>query len=68
MTCNMFVLTYLPSGMQKLLLYSGDAMVVSALQEAGSPQYSYVSTFDQNLTANSGISNLWLTYTPPTVK
>ena len=68
MTCNMFVLTYLPSGMQKLLLYSGDAMVVSALQEAGAPQYSYVSTVDQNLTAGSGIGKLWLTYTPPTVK
>ena len=68
MTCSMFVLTYLPSGMQKLLLYSGDAMVVSALQEAGAPQYSYVSTVDQNLTANSGIGKLWLTYTPPSLK
>ena len=68
MTCNMFVLTYLPSGEHKLLLYSGDPMVVSALQEAGAPQYTYVSKVDQNLTANSGIGKLWLTYTPPSLK
>ncbi|MBR3852866.1 MAG: carboxypeptidase regulatory-like domain-containing protein [Fibrobacter sp.] len=67
-TCNMYVLTYLPSGMQKLIFYSGDPVVVSALQEAGTPQYSYVSTVDQNLMAGNGIKELWLTYTPPTVK
>jgi hypothetical protein len=67
-TCNMYVLTYLPSGMQKLIFYSGDPVVVSALQEAGTPQYNYVSTVDQNLTAGNGIKELWLTYTPPTVK
>ena len=67
-TCNMYVLTYLPSGMQKLIFYSGAPVVVSALQEAGTPQYNYVSTVDQNLMAGNGIKELWLTYTPPTVK
>jgi len=67
-TCNMYVLAYLPSGMQKLIFYSGDPVVVSALQEAGTPQYNYVSTVDQNLMAGNGIKELWLTYTPPTVK
>ena len=64
-TCDKYYLTYLPSGTQRLLMYSGDPVVVSALQEAGVPQAAYVSSSDQNLTPGNGIKELWLTYTPP---
>ena len=64
-TCDKYYLTYLPSGTQRLLMYSGDPVVVSALQEAGVPQAAYVSSSDQNLTSGNGIKELWLTYTPP---
>ena len=67
-TCNMHVLTYLPSGTQRLLMYSGDPVVVSALQEAGVPLAAYVNSSDQNLTSGNGIKELWLTFTPPSSK
>lgn len=68
LTCDKFLLTYLPSGMQRLLMYSGDPVVVTTLQEAGLPMSAYVSSSDQNLTAGNGIKELWLTFTPPSLK
>ena len=68
LVCNEYSLIYLPSGDQKLLLYSGDPMVVSSLQEAGESQSSYVTVNYLTLTAGSGQDKLQLTYTPPTVK
>ena len=67
-TCNDYTLINLPSGNQKLLLYSGDPLVISALQEAGTPLASYVTFNDQTLTAGMGVDQLLLTYTPPTIK
>ena len=68
LTCDKFLLTYLPSGMQRLLMYSGDPVVVATLQEAGLPMVAYVNSSDQNLTAGNGIKELWLTFTPPSLK
>ena len=68
LVCNEYSLIYLPSGDQKLLLYSGDPMVISSLQEAGESQSSYVTVNYLTLTAGSGQDKLQLTYTPPTVK
>jgi hypothetical protein len=68
LVCNEYSLIYLPSGDQKLLLYSGDPMVISSLQEAGEPQSSYMTVNFLTLTAGSGQDKLQLTYTPPTVK
>ena len=68
LTCDKFLLTYLPSGMQRLLMYSGDPVVVATLQEAGLPMAAYVNSSDQNLTAGNGIKELWLTFTPPSLK
>ena len=68
MTCNSYSLIYLPSGSQRLLMYSGDPLVVSSLQESGVPQSSYVTFNDLVLTAGAGMDQLMLTYTPPTVK
>ena len=67
-TCNDYTLINLPSGNQKLLLYSGDPLVISSLQEAETPMASYVTFNDQTLTAGTGVDQLLLTYTPPTVK
>ena len=68
LTCDKFLLTYLPSGMQRLLMYSGDPVVVATLQEAGLPMAAFVSSSDQNLTSGNGIKELWLTFTPPSLK
>ena len=68
LVCNEYSLIYLPSGDQKLLLYSGDPMVISSLQEAGESQSSYVTVNYLTLTAGAGQDKLQLTYTPPTVK
>ena len=67
-TCYEQLLINIPSGNQKLLLYSGEPLVVSALQDAEAVLSEYVFTTDLVLNAGSGMDQLWLTYTPPTLK
>lgn len=61
-TCNLNLLTDLPAGSQKVILYSGIPKAVEALRKSDVP---FVSQTSVTLKEMDTQKVLWLTYTPP---
>ncbi len=61
-TCNLIMLTDLPEGSQKVVLYSGIPKAVDALRKSDTP---FVTQTSVTLKEMDTQMVLWLTYTPP---
>ena len=61
-TCNLNLLTDLPAGSQKVILYSGIPKAVEALRKSDVP---FVSQTSVTLKEMDTQQVLWMTYTPP---
>ncbi len=64
-TCNPILLTDLPVGNQKIVLYSGIPKVVDALRKSDKPMSYYVTLTAVSLPEGSIQRQQWMTYTPP---
>ena len=64
-TCNPILLTDLPAGNQKVVLYSGIPKAVDALRKSDVPLHYYVTLTEVSLPEASIQRQQWMTYTPP---
>ena len=64
-TCNPILLTDLPTGNQKVVLYSGIPKVVDALRKSDMAMSYYVTLTAVSLPEGSIQRQQWMTYTPP---
>lgn len=64
-TCRPLSIAEMPSGEQELVLYSGDAKVISTLQEAEMALDEYVVSTFVNLPEGDELEWQGMTYTPP---
>lgn len=67
-TCNMLKILDLPSGAQDVVLYTGDAKVLDALQTSKTPLKQYITITHVELPAGEPLDQQWMTFTPPTLK
>lgn len=65
-TCDMLKMSYLPSGKQDIVLYSGVTKAVKGLLEAKTPLEQFVTVTHVALPTGVSLDQQWLTYTPPT--
>lgn len=66
-TCDMFEMEELPSGINDIVLYSGETKVIKILQDNNTPIKDYVTITHVELPDDEALEQQWMTYTPPSV-